>query len=150
MVRLNLPSQHSGRKTAQPLSRQVNLVEHGLPAPIDRRMAFVAEVCGLAAGRIGGMPSERVSHERSDRTGTRDLQAQEGDNDDLVPVASATAGSDVDKWSFLGNWEANHFRLVNWGTDIVPTPAELRDNTILKMYRSIVARVVGDQASEER
>jgi triacylglycerol lipase len=81
---------------------------------------------------------------------THDLiQAQEGDNDGLVSVTSATAGNDAHRWTFLGNWEANHFRLVNWGTDIVPTPAELRDSTILEVYRSIVARVVLDQAVEQ-
>ncbi len=42
-----------------------------------------------------------------------------GANDGLVPVASATFGE------FLGTWNANHFRLINWPTDLVaPSPGE--------------------------
>jgi triacylglycerol lipase len=78
---------------------------------------------------------------------THDLiQTQEGDNDGLVSVASAMAGSDARNWIFLGSWQANHFRLVNWGTDLVPTISESQDRTIIDKYREIAARVVQDQA----
>ena len=81
---------------------------------------------------------------------THDLiQAKEGDNDGLVSVTSATAGSEAAKWTVLGNWEANHIRLVNWGTDIVPTPAELQDKSIIDKYLAIAERIVQDTAAEK-
>jgi triacylglycerol lipase len=81
---------------------------------------------------------------------THDLiQAKEGDNDGLVSVTSATAGSDATKWTLLGNWDANHIRLVNWGTDIVPTPAELEDKSIMDKYLAIADRIVQDRTSDE-
>jgi triacylglycerol lipase len=75
------------------------------------------------------------------------IQKEDGDNDGLVSVNSATFGSDAAKWELLGNWEADHFRLINWGTDIVLTPFELMDKTIVENYRAIIARVVQDQKS---
>jgi len=79
---------------------------------------------------------------------THDLiQSKEGDNDGLVSIRSATFGSDPAKWTYLGDWEANHFRLVNWGTDLVLTPAELSDDTIIDNYRAIAARVIADARS---
>src|SRR5262249_42196062 len=42
------------------------------------------------------------------------IQKKEGDNDGLVSVASARFGQAQENWHFLGTWEGNHFRLINW------------------------------------
>ena len=55
-----------------------------------------------------------------------------GANDGLVPVASATYGR------FLGTWAANHFRLMNWATNILLPIPELKDRTILDGYLGLI------------
>jgi triacylglycerol lipase len=73
----------------------------------------------------------------------------EGSNDAIVSVQSATFVERPESWTALEAWEANHFRIINWGTEIVPTPLELIDNTIVDSYRTLVTRVkelVGSRA----
>jgi len=67
------------------------------------------------------------------------IRKKEGDNDGLVSVKSATFGERQQNWTFLGAWEANHFRLVNWGTDLALTPFELKDDTIIAKHKALVA-----------
>jgi triacylglycerol lipase len=55
-----------------------------------------------------------------------------GANDGLVPVESAKYGT------FLGTWPADHFRLINWATNIVTPIEELEDPTILNSYLELV------------
>jgi triacylglycerol lipase len=55
-----------------------------------------------------------------------------GDNDGLVPVASATHGER------LGVWAVNHFRLVNWATNLLIPPIELLQSDVLDGYLGIV------------
>lgn len=63
----------------------------------------------------------------------------EKSNDGLVSVASATmerAG-----WQTWDAWSANHYRLINWGENIAPTPLELIDNSIVQKYLSLADRL---------
>lgn len=69
------------------------------------------------------------------------IAASEGANDGLVSVRSARFGQDPSRWTFLGEWGANHFRLVNWGTDLLPTLPELRDSAIIDHYRALARRI---------
>ena len=67
---------------------------------------------------------------------THDIVAKtEQDNDGLVSVASATMGRPA--WTALDDWETNHPRQVNWGTNLVPTPLELADSSIVEKYRTL-------------
>ena len=66
------------------------------------------------------------------------IQPSAGPNDGLVPVASATYGQ------FLGTWAADHFRLINWATNILLPPSELGDRTILAGYLGLVQRLEAD------
>jgi len=63
----------------------------------------------------------------------------EKDNDGLVSVASATMGRAG--WQALEPWSANHYRLINWGEDIVPTPLELIDHSIVQKYLGLADRL---------
>jgi triacylglycerol lipase len=65
---------------------------------------------------------------------SHDLIQQEGGgpNDGLVPVHSAQHGD------FLGTWQANHFRLVNWATNLLIPLKELVRTDILHHYVSLV------------
>jgi triacylglycerol lipase len=69
------------------------------------------------------------------------VQGKEGDNDGLVSVRSATFGQRPENWTFLGTWEGNHFRLINWGMNIVPSPLELVNDTVVKKYQALVAHI---------
>ena len=60
-------------------------------------------------------------------------------NDGLVSVASATMGRPA--WTPLDAWEASHFRMINWGTNLVPTPLELADSSIVEKYRTLANQV---------
>jgi triacylglycerol lipase len=71
------------------------------------------------------------------------LQARAGDNDGLVAVQSATFGQCRQRWTFLETWEGNHFRLINWGLNLVPSPAELGDETIVDNYKALVTHLRG-------
>jgi triacylglycerol lipase len=73
---------------------------------------------------------------------THDLiQQREQSNDGLVSVNSATLAERSESWTSLGVWDANHFRIVNWATDILHPPTELIDHTIEEKYRSLVTQV---------
>jgi triacylglycerol lipase len=69
------------------------------------------------------------------------IAATDNGNDGLVSVASATFAERPETWTTLDAWDANHFRLVNWGTDLVPSPLELMDHSIVHRYRSLATRV---------
>lgn len=71
---------------------------------------------------------------------THDIIAKtQQDNDGLVSVASATM-SERATWTALEVWEANHYREINWGTNIMPVP-ELADHTIVGRYTNLARRV---------
>jgi triacylglycerol lipase len=86
-------------------------------------------VLGVPLGLLG------VSHDL--------IEATEGDNDGLVSVNSATFGQAREKWTLLDTWEGNHFRVINWGTDLIPNPLELADYTIVERYLSLASRLTG-------
>ena len=66
----------------------------------------------------------------------------EGNNDGLVSVASATmAGRSA--WAALGAWETNHYRMINWGENLAPSPLELADDSIVKKYLSLAKQITG-------
>ena len=69
------------------------------------------------------------------------VRETEGANDGVVSVQSASFGQDPNKWTFLETWKANHFRLINWGMNIVPGPLELLDHTIVEKYKALAARL---------
>ncbi len=72
---------------------------------------------------------------------THDIIAKtENANDGLVSVASAMF-AERPAWTSLDSWEANHFREINWGANILPSPFELADHTIVGKYRSLVNRI---------
>ena len=72
---------------------------------------------------------------------THDIIAKDGDNSDgLVPFASATM-SGRSRWMNLDPWNGNHYRLINWGENIAPTPFELADQTIVERYRSLAKMI---------
>lgn len=72
---------------------------------------------------------------------THDLVAKtEKSNDGLVSVASATL-AERPGWTSLSVWDANHFRVINWGANLLPSPIELADHTIVEKYRSLVKRI---------
>ncbi len=62
------------------------------------------------------------------------------DNDGLVSVASATMSARP-AWAALETWDANHYREINWGANILPTVHELADHTIAERYKNLVHRV---------
>ncbi len=71
---------------------------------------------------------------------THDIIAKtEQDNDGLVSVKSATMGRPA--WTPLAAWEVNHARMVNWGTNLVPTPHELADSSIVEKYRKLANQI---------
>lgn len=59
----------------------------------------------------------------------------EGPNDGLVSVASASFGT------FLGTWPGDHFRLINWPTNLLGTPGEFADHSIIDRYLGLVERL---------
>ena len=69
------------------------------------------------------------------------VRIREKSNDGLVSVKSATFAERPESWTSLDVWEANHFRLINWGTDILPSLSELTDHTIVEKYRTLATRV---------
>jgi triacylglycerol lipase len=64
-----------------------------------------------------------------------------GPNDGLVPSSSATFGT------FLETWNANHFRLINWPTNILGPISELTDTSILDQYVGLAADLAGRSAN---
>src|SRR5439155_1257705 len=69
------------------------------------------------------------------------VRNKEGDNDGVVSVESARFGERRENWNFLEVWPRNHFRQINWGTNIVLTPSEENDNTIVEKYTALAARL---------
>jgi len=63
----------------------------------------------------------------------------QGNNDGLVSVASATLQRNG--WQALDTWNVNHYRLVNWGENLAPTPLELIDNSIVQKYLGLAGRL---------
>ena len=63
------------------------------------------------------------------------VEKTEQENDGLVSVASATMGRPA--WTPLDDWEMNHPRMVNWGTNLLPTPLELADSGVIEKYRTL-------------
>jgi triacylglycerol lipase len=63
------------------------------------------------------------------------IRRQGGANDGLVPVESAMHGR------FLGTWQADHFRLINWATNILTPLQELEDTTIVNNYLALIQRL---------
>ena len=71
---------------------------------------------------------------------THDIVAKtQRDNDGLVSVMSATMGRPA--WTPLDDWATNHPRQVNWGTNLVPTPLEIADSSIVEKYRSLANQI---------
>ena len=69
------------------------------------------------------------------------IQKQDGDNDGIVSVNSASFGEKRENWTFLGEWKANHFREINWGKNVIPSIWEKWDKSIVRNYVDLVARV---------
>ena len=69
------------------------------------------------------------------------ISKTEQSNDAVVSVHSATFAERSESWTPLEEWEANHFRVINWGSEIVPTPHELKDQSIVEKYRNLATRV---------
>ncbi len=69
------------------------------------------------------------------------VSEREQSNDGFVSVQSATFAERSEMWTSLDVWEANHFRLINWGNNILPSLLDLNDNTFVEKYRTLVARV---------
>jgi triacylglycerol lipase len=82
-------------------------------------------VMGVPQGILG------ITHEIIAKT--------ESNNDGLVSIASATM--ERSGWVALDSWSANHFREINWGENIAPTPLELVDSSIAQKYRSLAKQI---------
>jgi triacylglycerol lipase len=66
------------------------------------------------------------------------IRPLQGANDGLVPVASATMRT---FGTFLGTWPGDHFRLINWATNVVGPFAELDDDSVVNRYLDLVGRL---------
>jgi triacylglycerol lipase len=66
------------------------------------------------------------------------ISANEGGNDGLVSVTSATFGT------FLGTWPGDHFRLINWPTNILEPVDEFADDSVVENYLSLAERLFGE------
>jgi len=64
------------------------------------------------------------------------LQADAAPDDGLVPVSSAQHGA------FLGIWPCDHFRLINWATNILTPLSELDDASVIDSYRGLIQNLV--------
>ncbi len=69
------------------------------------------------------------------------VRNKEGDNDGVVSVESARFGQHPENWTFLEIWPGNHFRQINQGTNILLTPSEENDNSIVGKYTALAARL---------
>lgn len=85
------------------------------------------KIVGVPQGLLG------VTHEIVDKA--------DGKNDGLVSVKS-TDMTGRSGWTHLGTWNANHYRLVNWGENLAPTPFELADESIVKKYLTLVEQTM--------
>lgn len=97
-----------------------------------RYFSFAGE---FAPPRIGLVPIGLLSV-------THDLiRCAEGANDGMVSVASARFGQSEERWTFLDTWPVNHFREVNWGENLLPTPIEIADGSIGQRYLDLARRL---------
>jgi triacylglycerol lipase len=88
----------------------------------------------FAPPRIFGKPQGLLGH-------SHDLIAKsEGNNDGVVSVQSANMATRP-AWTSLDTWNVNHFREINWGANLLPTPLELADHTIVEKYRALVKQI---------
>jgi triacylglycerol lipase len=79
---------------------------------------------------------------------THDLiRIKEGANDGMVSVQSALFGQTQDRWTHLETWRANHFREVNWGENLLPSPLERADAGIAEKYRALARRLAALQGA---
>jgi triacylglycerol lipase len=69
------------------------------------------------------------------------VREREKANDGLVSVASATFVQAASNWTLLDVWNANHYQLVNWGLNLLPTPAELNNHATIDKYRALANRI---------
>lgn len=69
------------------------------------------------------------------------ISKTEGSNDAVVSIQSATFAERSESWTALEDWEASHFRVVNWGSEIVLLKDELNDNTIVERYQNLATGV---------
>lgn len=67
------------------------------------------------------------------------IARDDGANDGLVSVKSATMERPA--WTHLDTWNVNHFRQVNWGRNLIPTPDEANDRTVVDQYRALVVQI---------
>jgi len=102
----------------------------------------VSDVPGVRYFSIGGQfePHRVLGAPQGFLGLTHEIIAKtEKNNDGLVSVASATlerAG-----WQALDAWSANHYRLINWGENIAPTPLELADQGITQKYQKLARQI---------
>lgn len=61
------------------------------------------------------------------------ILATEGPNDGLVSVKSASSFG-----IFLETWPGDHFRLINWPTNLVGTTGDFADHSIIDRYLGLV------------
>jgi triacylglycerol lipase len=69
------------------------------------------------------------------------ISKTEQGNDAVVSVQSATFAERPESWTPLEEWEASHFRVINWGSEIKPSIHEWNDHTIIEKYRNLANRV---------
>ena len=69
------------------------------------------------------------------------VRGQDGANDGLVSTRSALFRERGDRWTVLGQWPENHFRLINWGTNLFPTASEALDDSVVDRYKAIAVKV---------
>ncbi len=102
----------------------------------------VTDVAGVRYFSIGGQfdPHRVLGVPQGTLGFTHEIVAKaQGNNDGLVSVASATMQRG--EWQTLDAWSANHYRLVNWGENLAPTPLELIDNTIVQKYQQLARHI---------
>ena len=111
-------------------------VAEGVPVDVAVAVAVgVAVAVAVAVGVGLGVPVGVLAL-------THDIvRNKEGDNDGVVSVESARFGERRENWTFLEIWPGNHFRQINWGTNILLTPSEENDNTIVEKYTALAARL---------
>jgi triacylglycerol lipase len=69
------------------------------------------------------------------------IASEQRDNDGMVSVQSAAFLTRQPNWQLLETWTANHFRLINWGSNILPTLPEEMDQSIVDNYLRLAARL---------
>ena len=69
------------------------------------------------------------------------VRDKDGANDGLVSTRSALFRERGEGWTVLGQWPENHFRLINWGTNILPTASEALDDSVVDRYKAVAFKV---------